>query len=503
MWTSTAHVAIRVGSERLAWLWSSRLYGAQQRRLDTMRNMTTDQDRFAGSLGRLCDRDDPAQSLALDALLEGIPRLSDVDLRAEQSVIIRGDLDVPLDGASVADPTRLESCVRTLRHCIDSGVKVILIGHIGRNPSATLRPVAGALTDLLGVEVTFVPEWFDESEWRILPVVGEKLEEAAPGSVMLLENLRRYSFERALWDVSPETLATGESERLFDLARQFAVLSGVLINEAIAASNRDFSSAGLPFVMNRSALGYYVDSELRDFAAQVVLADCLVFSGLKANKLDDLEGIVDQGHVRDLIVGGSLAMSLVKAEGDRRGKPVTIGIAESDPTYVAYVSPDRVAQAARILDKCSAVGAAVHLPIDYLLDDGTVSEAIPDGRTQLDIGPATAAAYSEVIADVAQRGRHDGSHPIMFLNGVMGMVEDSRFTAGTSAIFEAIAGATAAGAKTYVGGGDGRAALARFGFADQVTHAFTAGGTILKLMSGRAIPYLLSMYLSNQLMSEG
>jgi phosphoglycerate kinase len=464
--------------------------------------MTTDQDRFTEGLRRLCDLGDQAQGFRLEALLAGIPRLSDLDLRAGQPVFVRADLDVPLDGESVSDPTRLESCVQTVRHCIDSGSKIVLIGHLGRKPSATLKPVASALSDLLDSEVEFIPEWFDEEDWRILPVVGEKLDELPAGSVLLLENLRRYSFERALWEASPET-AAAEGEKLFDLARQFAALSGVLINEAIAASNRDFSSAVLPFAMHRSALGYYLDSELRDFAAQVVIANCLVFSGLKANKLDDLEGIVDQGKVRDLIVGGSLAMSLVKADSNRNGTPVSIGIAESDPAYVAYVSPDRVAQATRILDKCTAVGATVHLPIDYVLDDGTVSETIPAGRTQLDIGPATAKSYSEVIMDAAQGGRYGGSPPILFLNGVMGMVEDSRFTAGTFMTFEAIAGATSAGAKTYVGGGDGRAALTRLGFADQVTHAFTAGGTILKLMSGRAIPYLLAMYLSNQPVSEG
>src|SRR5690348_13431451 len=106
------------------------------------RYVMTDQGRFTEYLRRLCDLGDQAQHLPLSTLLAGIPRLSALEILPGQAVIVRADLDVPLDGERVLDRTRLESCVQTLRHCIDAGAKVVLIGHLGRTPSASLKPVA-------------------------------------------------------------------------------------------------------------------------------------------------------------------------------------------------------------------------------------------------------------------------------------------------------------------------------------------------------------------------
>jgi 3-phosphoglycerate kinase len=188
-------------------------------------------------------------------------------------------------------------------------------------------------------------------------------------------------------------------------------------------------------------------------------------------------------------------MALVKAAAIAEGTTVSIGLAESDPSYAAYVAPERIDQARRILTSCQSSGTKVHLPVDYVLQDGTHSQTIPEGSAQLDIGPRTIELFSEVIEQAASDAAT--TDRVLFLNGAMGMFEDPSYSNGTKAVLAAVARASTSGLQTYVGGGDGRAALYRFGHEAAVTHAFTAGGTILKLMSGRAIPYLLSMYLQN------
>ncbi len=457
---------------------------------------TSSQEQFSHAVRALCDAGDPVQSLPLDELLRAIPRIDDIDFgRGDGTVIVRADLDVPIKDGRVTDATRLESCLQTIRFCLGRGLRVVLIGHLGRDPGASFQPVAEPLSKLLAHEVALVEHWYEPAEAGVSGDLLDHLSASGPGSVILLENVRRYPFERALW--KPDQQEFGSLlPSLHRLASSIRDRVGdVEINDAIAASNRDFSSSVLPLAMRRTGMGFFIHDELAHHASRVVSADLLIFSGLKANKLDDLEPIIGRGHVRDLIVGGALAMSLVKANGAMNGEEISIGLAESDPGYVAYVAPERIDQAMRILSTCQSMGTKVHLPVDYILRDGSASRTIPSGSAQVDIGPKTADLFAKVILGAA--AGTGAQQRILFLNGAMGMFEDPSFGAGTKAVLAAVAQATQSGLQTFVGGGDGRAALLQFGFSDQVTHAFTAGGTILKLMSGRAIPYLLSMYLQN------
>jgi phosphoglycerate kinase len=228
----------------------------------------------------------------------------------------------------------------------------------------------------------------------------------------------------------------------------------------------------------------------------VLQTDLLVFSGLKANKLDDLEDIIEHGSIQQLLVGGCLAMALAKARGIMTGNPVSIGLAETDRKYPGYTPPERFDQARRILSMCDSKNIEVHLPVDYILEDGSVVNAIPDGTAQLDIGPLTAQQFSQIIQDA--KPAVSNSPLVMYFNGTMGKFEDPRFEGGTRSVISAVANATSETVKTYIGGGDARSALLEFGYGDQVTHCFTAGSTILKIMSGRAIPYLLAMYVQNE-----
>lgn len=457
--------------------------------------MTIKHGDFLNHLGVLCDETHDLQSLTLNDLLSAIPRVDQLRLPNESgAVLVRADLDVPVTSGKVADSTRVESCESTINYCLDRGSRVVIIGHIGRNSAATLEPVIDQLSNLTSRPLVFVRDWFDVENRRLSDSLIAMIQSTKPASVLLLENIRRYSFERSLWKVEPYTLPDRSTE-LYEIARQVVEeISPIEVNEAIAASNIDASSSAFPLVMDQTGLGFFIHEELTKHASRAVTADLLIFSGLKANKLDDLEGILSQGQVRDLIVGGSLAMPLVKGVAQMAGQSVSIGLAESDPNYVAYVDSDRILQAERILSMCRSKGTTVHLPTDYVLDTGQVASTIPIQSAQMDIGPETRERFRSVICSTQEKG----SKRTLFLNGVMGKVEDEEFAQGTKAVFEAIRAATVEGMKTYVGGGDGRAALFKLGYGGDVTHAFTAGGTILKLMSGKAVPYLLAMYLQNK-----
>jgi phosphoglycerate kinase len=452
--------------------------------------------RFVHELQALCDKRHPLQAVPLAEMMALIPRADQMDLTNKRTIIIRADLDVPIENGQIMDDTRLRSCVHTIRYCTSRGLHVALIGHLGRRPELTFEPIVEPFSSLLGVKIGFVRHWFDVDSWSLTPTLISDLAASKPGSVLLLENVRRYPFELCLWDIEPRQLQE-LTPKLYDLAQQIRTrISGTLINESIAGSHRDFSSAVLPFVMQQTGLGFFAHEEFATHGQRVLQTDILIFSGLKANKLDDLEDIIEHGSIRQLLVGGCLAMALAKARGVMTGKPFSIGLAETDPKYPGYTSPDRVDQARRILSMCDSKSIEVHLPTDYILEDGSVVNSIPDAAAQLDIGPLTAQQFSRIIQ--AANSSVSKSPCVLYFNGTMGKFEDPRFENGTRSVILAIANATSKTVETYIGGGDARSALLKFGYGDQVTHAFTAGSTILKIMSGRAVPYLLAMYVQNK-----
>ena len=212
------------------------------------------------------------------------------------------------------------------------------------------------------------------------------------------------------------------------------------------------------------------------------------FSGLKLDKLADLHGIVKRGRVERILAGGSLAMALRKAEGERRGVNVSIGGAEdpgraSERTFVPRESIDR---ARRLLEDAATNGVQMILPVDFVLDDGRVSADIPAGRIHLDVGPATRARFeAEALAWARTTKRR-----VAFHNGVLGRFEEKAYAGGTEAMIGSLKRLEAAGVAVYVGGGEGRGALERYGKLSDVTHAFTAGGTILKCLADQPLPFV-------------
>ena len=227
-------------------------------------------------------------------------------------------------------------------------------------------------------------------------------------------------------------------------------------------------------------------------------AELVIFSGLKADKLDDLEAILDRGSVKTIFVAGSLAMALKKAEAELAGGSFDLGVSE-DPSHSdkPYFVPEfRREQAKKLLTTGKEKGHQIRAcRSTSRLQDGGVSESVGPGNQQFDVGPADVSSSSAEEID-AFLAANPGS--TVFYNGVFGMFEDPRFEAGTKGFIPELKRMKDAGLKVYVGGGEGGKALDRYGEPDWVTHCFTAGGAVLNALGSEPVPYLVALQMASQ-----
>lgn len=458
------------------------------------------QQAFHDKLKRIFDNDPTLNELSLESALAPVPRIDKLKLPAGSRVLLRCDLDVPLkdvslNGGQVADSSRLQAIARTLKYASEQGWVTILMGHLGRDPENTLAPVADALGELLGEKVEFVAEWIDKESGLLDSCFRENVSKFQPGQIVMLENTRRYDIERLLWKLPAEEFEKN-IPGLHALAKDiYENVSPTLVNEALAASNFDFSSAVLPLVMDQVAYGFYVREELSEHVKGARDSQLVIFSGLKIDKLGDLERVIQRGKLKMIISAGSLAMSLKKAQAQMAGADFALGLAEENEGAKFFVAPKRIEQARRMLEECERRGIEIVLPVDFVLNDGSVSETIPSGKSQMDIGPQTRKLFARKLGEFVKTC----DTPTLFYNGVFGKFEDERFAGGTKSFIPELAKATAAGARTYVGGGEGRQALLKYGKLEDVTHCFTAGGTILKSLGNKHMAYIKANYLQAQL----
>ncbi len=445
---------------------------------------------------------------ALEACLQAIPGLKDLsEVAGGTRVLIRCDLDVAVKDGQVVDDTRLRSLLPTLGFALERGWIPIVYGHIGRDPELTLKPVAQALDTLLREaghapgRVHFIPEWMNDETGEILPQAGEVAAGASPGDLVVLENTRRYSLERVLWKARVDDLPA-LAEKLACYANGMREqLATVHVNEGFAASNLDLSSTVVPCAMDRVALGEYIAHEFGEHVVQTRAAELVVFSGLKIDKLDALEQILSRGQVRMVIAAGNIALSLCKADAALNGRDFELGRA-AQKDQKTYIPPERIEQATRMLQQGRERGIEFVLPVDFVLEDGSVAEAIPPDGAQMDVGPETDALFARSVSrflDYHREKLESGKGPaVAFHNGVFGKFEEERFACGTRRFLAQLKRMHDAGVKVYVGGGEGGAALRRFADESWVTHCFTAGGTILKALGTEPIPYLKALYLRVQ-----
>jgi phosphoglycerate kinase len=437
---------------------------------------------------------DAAPDLTLADYIRAVPGMAELeDLPSGTTVLVRGDVDAK-PGDKVGDgDIRLRSMVDTLKFGQNRGWKQVIFGHIGRKPEGSLSKVARRLGELLGCEVPLISDWLDDSTGTILPDAARQVADAKPGAVIMLENARKYKTETVLWKAKKADLP-GLAPKLAKLANELAEKIGkYYVFEAFSAGSLDSMSVVVPAAMDRVALGEYVSEEFTSPVMRCLDSQLVIFSGLKIDKLDDLEAMIGRGKIVRVISAGSLAMALLKATAELEGRPFSIGAAE-DPANKEqpyYIPPERVEQAKRMIADGQEKGIKFFLPVDFVIQDGSVVEQLKPGDQQLDIGPKTSELFEKAIGEFME---FNGA--VAFYNGVFGKFEDPKFEQGTKRFVQQIKRMSDNMVEVYVGGGEGGAAIEKYGEPNWATHIFTAGGTVLNALGTQPVPYLVALRMA-------
>jgi phosphoglycerate kinase len=373
-------------------------------------------------------------------------------------VLVRADLNVPLQGGHVGDDTRIRAELPTLRRLLAGGARVVLASHLGRpkgapKPELSLRPVAARLGELLGRPVAFCDEC-------VGPSAEAAVAKLRDGEVLVLENLR---FHRE------------EEKNDPGFARQLAALADVYVNDAFGTAHRAHAStAGIVPFVSRAVAGDLLREEL-DHLRVVREPErpllCFLGGAKVSDKLAVLEALAP--HTDVLAVGGAMAYTFLLAQGQ--------------PVGASLVEPERLDDAKRVLAAARKAGRELLLPVDHVVAERVeagapcrVVKEIPDGWRGVDIGPETAARY----AAAAERAR------TIFWNGPMGVFEIDAFAKGTEAVAKAVA---ASRGRSVVGGGDSLAAVNKLGLGGRIGHLSTGGGASLEYVQGLALPGVLAL----------
>lgn len=389
-----------------------------------------------------------------------IVRMTDLDL-AGKRVLIRQDLNVPIDGGRITSEQRITASLPTLKLALQKGAAVMVTSHLGRpkegvwSEADSLAPVAARLSELLGVEVPLVKDWVEGVD-------------VAPGRIVLLENCR---------------MNVGEGKDDEALSKKYAALCDVFVMDAFGTAHRAQASthgvirfapvaAGGPLLMAElDALDKALANPARPLLA-------IVAGSKVSTKLELLTSLV--GKVDQLIVGGGIANTFIAAEGHAVGK--------------SLVEADLIETAKKIDADAKARGAEIPLPTDVVVATAfsadapaTVKavDAVAADDLILDIGPQTAQRYAELI-------RSAGT---VVWNGPVGVFEFDAFGKGTETLAHAIAQSKAF---SIAGGGDTLAAVDKYGIADDVSYISTGGGAFLEFLEGKTLPAVAALEARGQ-----
>jgi len=390
--------------------------------------------------------------------------LEDGNLRG-QRVLVRSDLNVPLDGQTITDDGRIKASVPAIQALADAGAVVVVCAHLGRPKGApedrySLAPVAKRLGELLDHPVAFATDTVGESATATVNGAG-------PGDVVLLENLR----------FNPgETSKDAAERRAF--AEQLAALADLFVSDGFGVVHRKQASVYDVARILPSAVGGLVSQEvdvLKRLTENPERPYAVVLGGAKVS---DKLGVIGNllGTADLLLIGGGMVFTFLKALGFEVGN-----------SLLEEVQVDTVR---RYIDEAEAKGVELVLPVDIVAATSfsadadyevVPADAIPADRMGLDIGPDSAALFAEKLRDANT----------VFWNGPMGAFEMAPFAGGTKALAEALVEVTADGALTVVGGGDSAAAVRQLGFSDdQFGHISTGGGASLEYLEGKKLPGL-------------
>ncbi len=378
------------------------------------------------------------------------------DLPVEgRRVFVRVDFNVPLDGGTITDDTRIRAALPTLRKLVEAGGRLVVASHLGRpkgsvKPELSLEPAGTRLAELLDTEVVLADDCVGDGPRK---VVGDLRD----GQVALLENLRFHAEE----EKNDETFA-----------KELAKLCDVYVSDAFGAAHRAHASvSALPKLIAERAAGSLLLGELKALdriREQPPKPYFAVLGGAKvSDKINILETLLSQ--VDALFIGGAMANTFLAAQGLSLGK--------------SRVESDKLPLARSVLDKAKQAGVDVLLPVDVRVGAGleasdaqtvAVSE-VPGDAMALDIGPETVARFAERLKSGAA----------VFWNGPMGLFENETFAGGTLGVAEAIA---ACSGFSVVGGGDSVAAVQQAGLGARFDHVSTGGGASLEYLEGRKLP---------------
>src|SRR3954471_15955625 len=368
--------------------------------------------------------------------------LDDLDVDGKR-VLVRVDFNVPLDqDGAITDDARIQGALPTLKELREKGARLVLLSHLGRpkgrDPKLSLKPAAERLSDLLGEPVE----------------LADDLDSVPDADIVMVENVRFFD---------------GETKNDPELAKRYAALADVYVNDAFGSAHRAHASTEAVAHLLPSAAGRLLEREVTTLKG--ILDDpkrplIAVVGGAKVtDKIGVLDAFLDRAD--EILIGRAMCFPFFKAQGHEVGS--------------SLCEDEGVEPAARVL---RAGVEMLQLPVDLVageaFDASTSVEQIdgvdvPDGWMGLDIGPVTAKRYADVVKDAGT----------VFWNGPMGAFELEPFAAGTRAVAEAVAVSEAI---TVVGGGDSAAALAQFGLADMVDHLSTGGGASLELLEGKPLP---------------
>lgn len=374
--------------------------------------------------------------------------------------LIRVDFNVPLDKSfNVTDDNRIRATIPTLKKILADGGSCILMSHLGRPKEGpeekySLKHTVKTTEALLGRPVKFAGDCIGDEAFKLSAALQ-------PGEVLLLENLRFYKQE--------EKGDPGFSEKL-------SKHGDIYVNDAFGTAHRAHASTTIvaQFVKEKCA-GYVMGAELAN--AKKVMENAAkpftaIMGGAKiSDKILIIERLLDK--VNHLIIGGGMAYTFFKAMGGSIGK--------------SLVEEDKLDLAKELIQKAKSKGVELHLPIDSVAADKfdtnasttiTMNMAIPNDWMGLDIGPQAREVFAKVI----------GNSKTILWNGPMGVFEMEKFEGGTKAVAEAVVSATKNGAFSLIGGGDSAAAVAQFGFSDEVSYVSTGGGALLEYFEGKVLP---------------
>ncbi|MEZ6133102.1 MAG: phosphoglycerate kinase [Planctomycetaceae bacterium] len=378
--------------------------------------------------------------------------IADVDV-AGQTVLMRVDFNVPLDGTTVTDDGRIRMALPSIRSVIDRGGRLILISHLGRpeagadNSKYSLKPAADRLAELLGRSVAFATDTVGEDAQANVAALKN-------GDVVVLENLR---FE------------SGEKNGAAEFAGRLAAFADIYCNDAFGTCHRtDASMLAVPQAMagKPRVSGFLVQKEIQyltDAIENPQRPFVAILGGAKVS--DKIQVIKNLLNICDkVLIGGAMAYTFSLAKGGKVGN--------------SLVEADKVDLASELI---SIGGDKLVLPVDTHCGDAfnadcnkqiVESGSIPDGFEGLDIGPKTSAMYADIVS----------SAKTVVWNGPMGVFEMPPFDLGTRAVAEALANGSGT---SIVGGGDSAAAIRAFGLEDKVSHVSTGGGASLAMLEGK------------------